>query len=153
MSSLIIMRHGQSIWTAPSENRFAGWVDVPLNDIGRQQARYAGSLLSAAHLAPTLVMTSVLERSIETAQLVVQEIDQPWLSVERSWRLNERHYGAFQGETRPVMRERYGETQFQFYRRGYDIRPPEIALDSPYYQGADPRYEAIFTDGLSDEHP
>lgn len=76
MSSLIIMRHGQSIWTAPSEN-LAVWVDVPLNDIGRQQARYAGSLLSAAHLAPTLVMTSVLERSIETAQLVVQEIDQP----------------------------------------------------------------------------
>ena len=107
MATLVIMRHGESTWTDKRVNRFAGWVDVPLTDHGRDQARHAGELLRAAHIAPIACMTSVLGRSIETADIVLDVIGRPWLSAERTWRLNERHYGAFQGEIRPAMRERF----------------------------------------------
>lgn len=151
--TLVVMRHGESVWTAKSQNRFAGWVDVPLTDRGRVQAHHAGTLLREAGLAPEVCMTSVLGRSIETARIVLDEVARPWLSVERTWRLNERHYGAFQGQTRPAMRERYGEELFQTYRRSYDVRPPEIAKDSEFFQGQDPRYGTAFADGLDDIDP
>ena len=151
--TLVIMRHGESVWTDKACNRFAGWVDVPLTDKGRTQAHHAGVLLREAGLAPVVCMTSVLGRSIETARIVLDEISRPWLPVERTWRLNERHYGAFQGQTRPAMRERYGEELFQSYRRSYDVRPPEIAEDSEYFQGSDPRYGSEFSDGLDSVDP
>lgn len=151
--TLVIMRHGESIWTNKACNRFAGWVDVPLTDKGRTQAHHAGVLLREARLAPVVCMTSLLGRSIETARIVLDEISRPWLPVERTWRLNERHYGAFQGQTRPAMRERYGEELFQAYRRGYDVRPPEISEGSEYFQGSDPRYGSEFSDGLDGLDP
>lgn len=147
-ATLIIMRHGESVWTDKAVNRFAGWVDIPLTDRGRVQAYHAGLLLCEAGFEPTVCMTSVLGRSIETARIVLDEINRAWLPVERTWRLNERHYGAFQGQTRPAMRERYGEELFATYRRSYDVRPPEIELDSPFFQGSDVRYGSVFADGL-----
>lgn len=152
-STLVIMRHGESVWTDKSVNRFAGWADVPLTDKGRVQAHHAGTLLREAGIEPVVCMTSVLGRSIETARIVLDEIDRAWLPVERSWRLNERHYGAFQGQTRPAMRERYGEELFSLYRRSFDVTPPEIELDSEYFQGDDPRYGEAFADGLDDLDP
>lgn len=145
---LIIMRHGESIWTDKTVNRFAGWVDIPLTAHGEQQAAHAASLLAASGLRPDALLTSVLRRSIHTADIVLDAIDRLWIPVERSWRLNERHYGAFQGQTRPAMRDRYGEELFNTYRRSFDVRPPEIDEDSPYFQGLDPRYSAMFSDGL-----
>ena len=150
---LVVMRHGESLWTDKAHNRFAGWVDIPLTDRGRVQAHHAGILLREAGIAPELCMTSVLWRSIETARIVLDELGCPWLPVERSWRLNERHYGAFQGQTRPAMRERYGDELFARYRRSYDVRPPELSRTSPYFQGSDPRYGEAFCDGLDDLVP
>ena len=152
-ATLVVMRHGESTWTDKSVNRFAGWVDVPLTERGRGQARHAGALLRDADIRPTVCMTSVLGRSMETADIVLREVGRPWLTVERTWRLNERHYGAFQGQTRPAMRERYGEELFDAYRRGYDVRPPEIALDSEFFQAGDERYGSDLDDGLGGPDP
>lgn len=152
-STLVIMRHGESIWTDKACNRFAGWVDVPLTERGRAQAHEAGRLMAEAHIAPDAVFTSVLGRSIVSADIALEAVDRLWIPVIRSWRLNERHYGAFQGETRPAMREKYGEELFGTYRRSFDVRPPEIALDSPFYQGKDPRYGVGAQDGLDGRDP
>ena len=124
MAQLVIMRHGESTWTDKAVNRFAGWVDVPLTERGRAQARHAGELIAGAGLRPVVCMTSVLGRTRETADIVLDVIGRPWLSAERTWRLNERHYGAFQGEIRPAMRERFGDELFHAYRRSFDVRPP-----------------------------
>ena len=152
-SQLIVMRHGESVWTQKSVNRFAGWVDVPLTERGLQQARHAGQLLKESGLLPDLVFTSLLTRSIVTANTVLDLVDRAWIPVERTWRLNERHYGAFQGQTRPAMLERYGQQQFNIYRRSYDVRPPAIETDSPYFQGGDPRYAPAMRDGLDSQNP
>ena len=153
MSTLVIMRHGESTWTDKATNRFAGWVDVPLTQRGRAQARQAGALMKRAGIEPVVCMTSVLGRSIETADLVLTELGRTWLSLERTWRLNERHYGAFQGQTRPAMRAKYGAERFEAYRRGCDVRPPLILRDSEFFQGSDPRYGAAFADGLDTIDP
>lgn len=152
-ATLVVMRHGESVWTCRDHNRFAGWVDVDLTDKGRVQAHHAGILLKEAGLAPQVCMTSLLGRSIETAQIVLAEIGRPWLSVERTWRLNERHYGAFQGQTRPAMRQRYGDELFASYRRSYDVRPPLIEEGSRYCQDKDVRYGADFDDRLDGIDP
>jgi len=152
-ATLVIMRHGQSTWTDKAVNKFAGWVDVPLTDLGRDQARHAGELLAGAGIEPDVLFTSVLSRTIETANIVLDRVGRPWIPVRRTWRLNERHYGAFQGQTRPAMLEKYGEELFATYRRSYDVRPPQIELDSPFYQGDDPRYSPIYDDGLDDRDP
>ena len=152
-SQLIVMRHGESVWTQKSVNRFAGWVDVPLTDRGLQQARHAAQLLKESGLLPDMVFTSLLTRSIVTANTVLDLVDRAWIPVERTWRLNERHYGAFQGQTRPAMLERYGQQQFDIYRRSYDVRPPAIETDSPYFQGPDPRYYPAMGDGLDSQNP
>lgn len=150
-ATLVVMRHGSSTWTDASVNRFAGWVDVPLSDAGRAQAAHAGELLRAAGILPDACFTSLLRRSIVTADIVLDAVDRLWVPVARTWRLNERHYGAFQGQTRPAMRERYGEERFAAYRRAFDVRPPAIELDSPYFQGADARYAG--DDGLGGPAP
>lgn len=152
-SQLIVMRHGESVWTQKSVNRFAGWVDVPLTDRGLEQARHAGQLLKKSGLLPDMVFTSLLTRSIVTANTVLDLVDRAWIPVERTWRLNERHYGAFQGQTRPAMLERYGQQQFNIYRRSYDVRPPAIETDSAYFQGQDPRYAPALADGLDSQNP
>ena len=152
-AQLIVMRHGESVWTQKSVNRFAGWVDVPLTERGLQQARHAGQLLRQSGLLPDLVFTSLLTRSIITANIVLDLVDRAWIPVERTWRLNERHYGAFQGQTRPAMLERYGQQQFGIYRRSYDVRPPAIETDSLYFQGQDPRYAPSMRDGLDRRNP
>lgn len=139
-ATLAVMRHGQSAWTVKDVNRFAGWADIPLTDRGREQAAHAGGLLRRAGIVPDAVFTSVLERAIVTADIVLETLGCLWTPEHRSWRLNERHYGALQGETRPDMRRRYGEELFNSYRRGYDVRPPQIAPDSPWCQARDPRY-------------
>lgn len=153
MATLVIMRHGESTWTDKAVNRFAGWVDVPLTEHGREQAHRAGALIREAGIRPVVCMTSLLGRSIETADIALAELGRPWLTCLRTWRLNERHYGAFQGETRPAMRERYGDELFQTYRRSYAVRPPEIDPASPYFQGADARYAPDMDDGLGGPDP
>ena len=135
LSTVVVMRHGESTWTDASVNRFAGWVDVPLTERGRAQAAHAGALLKSAGLRPDVCFTSLLRRSIVSAQIALDAVDRLWVPTERTWRLNERHYGAFQGQTRPAMRERYGEKLFSAYRRSFDVRPPEIDAASPYFQG------------------
>ena len=152
-SQLIVMRHGESVWTQKSVNRFAGWVDVPLTEHGLQQARHAGQLLKESGLLPDLVFTSLLTRSIVTANMVLDLIDRAWIPVDRTWRLNERHYGVFQGQTRPAMLERYGQQQFDIYRRSYEVRPPAIETNSPFFQGRDPRYAPSTCDGLDRRNP
>ena len=152
-SQLIVMRHGESVWTQKSVNRFAGWVDVPLTERGLRQARHAGRLLKESGLLPDLVFTSLLTRSIVTANTVLDLVGRAWIPVERTWRLNERHYGAFQGQTRPAMLERYGQHQFDIFRRSYDVRPPAIETESPYFQGRDPRYGPAMGDGLDGRNP
>lgn len=153
LSTLAVMRHGQSTWTDRAVNRFAGWVDVPLTAKGRDQARHAGELLRASGIRPDIVFTSLLGRSIMSAAIALDVADRPWIDVERTWRLNERHYGAFQGQTRPAMLERYGRELFDTYRRSYDVRPPAIDDDSPYSQRHDPRYAPDLSDGLDGVEP
>ena len=153
MAQLVIMRHGESTWTDKAVNRFAGWVDVPLTERGRAQARHAAELIAGAGLRPVVCMTSVLGRARETADSVLDVIGRPWLSCLRTWRLNERHYGAFQGQTRPAMRERYGDELFQTYRRSYAVRPPAIDEGSEFCQTSDPRYTPDMADGLPGPDP
>lgn len=152
-ATLVVMRHGQSTWTDKTQNRFAGWADVPLTDLGRSQAHHAGELMRDKGIKPDAAFTSLLRRSIETCDISLDVVDRLWVPVIRSWRLNERHYGAFQGETRPAMRERYGEELFKTYRRSYDVRPPEISEDSLWWQGNDPRYGIAAQDGLDGIDP
>lgn len=152
-ATLVIMRHGESTWTQKSVNKFAGWVDIPLTERGREQAAGAGRLMKAEGIEPDALFTSLLRRSIESANIALSEVDRMWIPVIRTWRLNERHYGAFQGQTRPAMREKYGDELFATYRRSFDVRPPEIDLDSPFYQGDDPRYGTLSQDGLDATDP
>ncbi|BDR54717.1 2,3-bisphosphoglycerate-dependent phosphoglycerate mutase [Bombiscardovia apis] len=150
---LILMRHGQSEWTRSDINRFAGWVDIPLSEWGKQQARQAGQLIQNADLKPDCVFTSLLRRSIESSNLALDMMNRLWVPVQRSWRLNERHYGAFQGQTRPDMLAQYGQRHFGIYRRSYDVAPPALSVDSPYWQGQDSRYSAPFLDHLDQKDP
>lgn len=152
-STLVIMRHGESTWTDPAVNRFAGWADVPLTERGRAQAKEAGSLMKEAGILPDCVFTSLLRRSIVSADIALDELGRLWVPVLRSWRLNERHYGAFQGQTRPAMRAKYGDELFATYRRSFDVRPPAIDEASPWFQGSDPRYGTAAEDGLGSPNP
>ncbi|MGB7449453.1 MAG: phosphoglyceromutase [Ornithinimicrobium sp.] len=137
-STLILLRHGESLWNA--ENLFTGWVDVDLSDTGREEARRGGELLAKEGLLPDVLHTSVLRRAISTANLTLDVADRHWIPVRRSWRLNERHYGALQGLDKAATREKYGEEQFMLWRRSFDTPPPEIEADAEYSQSGDPRY-------------
>jgi 2,3-bisphosphoglycerate-dependent phosphoglycerate mutase len=141
LGTLVLLRHGESEWNA--KDLFTGWVDVDLNDKGEAEARRGGRLLREANLLPDLVHTSVLRRSIRSAELALNELDRNWLPVHRSWRLNERHYGALQGKNKKQIREQYGDEQFMLWRRSYDVPPPPIADDDEFAQTNDPRYAAL----------
>jgi 2,3-bisphosphoglycerate-dependent phosphoglycerate mutase len=144
MGTLVLLRHGQSVWNA--ENLFTGWVDVPLSETGEQEARRGGELLREAGLLPDVVHTSLLRRAISTANLALDACDRHWIPVRRDWRLNERHYGALQGKNKKQTLEAFGEEQFMLWRRSYDVPPPEIELDSEFSQDGDPRYADLGPD-------
>jgi 2,3-bisphosphoglycerate-dependent phosphoglycerate mutase len=138
---LILVRHGQSVWNV--ENLFTGWHDVDLSDQGRIEARSAGVEIRKAGLEPDIAFTSVLKRAIRTLWSVLDETDRMWIPVERSWRLNERHYGALQGLDKAQTVEKHGEAQVKIWRRSYDIPPPPLASDDPRHPLNDRRYANI----------
>lgn len=136
--TLVLLRHGESEWNA--KNLFTGWVDVPLSEKGVQEAKRGGQLLKDEGVTPDVVHTSLLRRAITTANYALDVADLLWIPVKRSWRLNERHYGALQGKDKKQIRDEYGEEQFMLWRRSYDVPPPEIELGSEFSQDAEPRY-------------
>ncbi len=138
MSTLVLLRHGESAWNA--EGLFTGWVDVGLSDTGTREAVTGGRLLREHGLRPHIVHTSVLTRAIQTANLALEEAGLLWLPVARSWRLNERHYGALQGKNKAQTRQEFGDEQFMVWRRSYDVPPPPLPDDDPLSQASDPRY-------------
>ena len=140
-AKLVLVRHGQSTWNI--ENLFTGWTDVDLAPLGCDEARQAGRELKREGIVPDLVFTSVLKRAIRTQWLMLEEMDLLWLPVERSWRLNERHYGALQGLDKAQTVERHGAEQVQIWRRSYDIAPPALSSDDPRHPRFDPRYGAV----------
>lgn len=142
--TLILLRHGRSDWN--EKNLFTGWVDVGLTDEGRAEGRRAGELLSASGLLPDVQYTSVLKRAIHTANLALEVADRDWIDVKRSWRLNERHYGALQGKDKAQTLAEYGEEQFMTWRRSFDTPPPPLADDSEFSQANDPRYADLGDD-------
>jgi 2,3-bisphosphoglycerate-dependent phosphoglycerate mutase len=141
MSTLILLRHGHSEWNA--KNLFTGWVDVDLNEQGVEEAVKGAAMLADAGLAPDVSHTSLLRRAIRTSQIVLDGIDRHWIPVKRSWRLNERHYGALQGKDKKATLAEYGEEQFMTWRRSYDTPPPALDDDSEFSQANDPRYAAL----------
>lgn len=141
MATLVLLRHGESDWNA--KGLFTGWVDVSLSAKGEEEARRGGRLLLDAGVRPDVVHTSLLNRAIQTAQLALAEADLAWLPVRRSWRLNERHYGALQGKNKAQTREEFGDEQFMLWRRSYDTPPPPIADDDEFSQAHDPRYAQL----------
>jgi 2,3-bisphosphoglycerate-dependent phosphoglycerate mutase len=138
---LILVRHGQSLWNV--ENLFTGWHDVDLSDLGRVEAAQAGQELLREGLKPDLAFTSVLKRAIRTLWIILDTTDRMWLPVERSWHLNERHYGALQGLDKLQMVAQHGEAQVKIWRRSYDVPPPPLAVDDPRQPRFDPRYAGI----------
>jgi len=136
--TLILLRHGESDWN--QKNLFTGWVDVDLTEKGEAEARRGGELLRDADLLPDVLHTSLLRRAIRTANITLDVADRHWLPVRRSWRLNERHYGALQGKDKAAVRAEFGDEQFMLWRRSYDTPPPPLADDDPHSQVHDPRY-------------
>jgi 2,3-bisphosphoglycerate-dependent phosphoglycerate mutase len=139
--TLVLLRHGESDWNA--KNLFTGWVDVGLTHDGRDEAVRGGELLAERGLLPDVVHTSVLRRAIQTVQITLDTCDRMWIPVRRSWRLNERHYGALQGKDKKATLEKYGEEQFMLWRRSYDTPPPQIEDDDEFSQVGDPQYAAL----------
>ena len=138
---LILVRHGQSTWNV--ENRFTGWTDVDLSDQGRAEARNAARELMKEKIEPSLCFTSVLKRAIRTLWIMLDEMDRMWLPVERSWRLNERHYGALQGLNKAETVAKHGDAQVKIWRRSYDIPPPPLSADDERHPRFDPRYRNV----------
>lgn len=144
--TLVLLRHGESEWNA--KNLFTGWVDVALTEKGRGEAVRGGELLKDAGILPDVVHTSLQRRAINTAALALDAADRHWIPVRRSWRLNERHYGALQGKDKAQIRDEYGQEQFMLWRRSFDTPPPPLADDDEYSQVGDARYA-----DLGDELP
>jgi len=147
--TLVLLRHGESDWNA--KNLFTGWVDVPLSDKGRAEAEAGGRLLADQGLLPDVLHTSLLRRAIVTANLALDAADRLWIPVKRTWRLNERHYGALQGKNKKQTLEAYGEEQFMLWRRSYDTPPPPIDPGDEFSQASDPRYADLGPDLPSTE--
>jgi 2,3-bisphosphoglycerate-dependent phosphoglycerate mutase len=137
-SELILLRHGESEWNA--KNLFTGWVDVRLSSKGEDEARQGGSMLAQRGLLPDILHTSLLRRAIHTSQLALDVCERHWIPVTRSWRLNERHYGALQGKDKAQTLAQYGEEQFQLWRRSFDVPPPPIDDNNEFSQANDARY-------------
>ena len=136
--TLVLLRHGESDWNA--KNLFTGWVDVPLSEAGRAEGLRGGEQLAEAGILPDVVHTSLLRRAISTAAIALDTIDRHWIPVRRSWRLNERHYGALQGKDKKQTLEQYGEEQFMLWRRSFDVPPPPLDDDDEFSQAHDVRY-------------
>ncbi|HOG79804.1 MAG TPA: 2,3-diphosphoglycerate-dependent phosphoglycerate mutase [Anaerolineaceae bacterium] len=141
MYKIVLLRHGESDWNR--ENRFTGWTDVDLSDKGLAEATQAGELLKEAGFTFDVAYTSVLKRAIRTLWIVLDRMDLMWIPVHRSWRLNERHYGALQGLNKAETAEKFGEEQVKLWRRSYDVPPPALTADDPRYPGKDPRYADV----------
>ncbi|RYB93453.1 phosphoglyceromutase [Nocardioides oleivorans] len=144
--TLVLLRHGESEWNA--KNLFTGWVDVALTEKGREEAVRGGTLIKDAGILPDVVHTSLQRRAINTAALALDSADRHWIPVKRSWRLNERHYGALQGKDKKQTLEEYGEEQFMLWRRSFDVPPPPLDDADEFSQADDPRYA-----DLGDELP
>ncbi|WP_455368472.1 2,3-diphosphoglycerate-dependent phosphoglycerate mutase [[Eubacterium] cellulosolvens] len=138
VTKLVLLRHGESIWN--KENRFTGWTDVDLTEKGIDEAREAGRLLRESGLIFDVAFTSLLKKAIRTLWIVLDEMDLMWIPVYKSWRLNERHYGALQGLNKIEMASKYGEEQVLLWRRSYDIKPPVLEESDKRYPGKDPKY-------------
>jgi 2,3-bisphosphoglycerate-dependent phosphoglycerate mutase len=141
MHKLVLLRHGESTWN--KENRFTGWTDVDLTDKGREEAKAAGQLLKAGGFAFDQAFTSVLTRAVRTSNIALDELQQLWLPVERSWRLNERHYGALQGLNKAETAAKHGDEQVKIWRRAYAIAPPPLTADDARHPARDPRYQDL----------
>jgi 2,3-bisphosphoglycerate-dependent phosphoglycerate mutase len=139
--TLVLLRHGESKWN--SANLFTGWVDVDLTERGEGEARRGGELLAEHALLPDVLHTSLLRRATRTAELALDAADRHWIPVRRSWRLNERHYGALQGKDKAQVRAEYGDDQFMLWRRSYDVPPPPLPADDEHSQAHDPRYATL----------
>jgi 2,3-bisphosphoglycerate-dependent phosphoglycerate mutase len=141
MHRLVLLRHGESIWN--KENRFTGWTDVDLSDKGRIEARDAGRLMLAEKMEFDVAYTSVLKRAIRTLWIALDEMDLMWIPVHRTWRLNERHYGALQGLNKAETAAQHGEAQVKVWRRSYDMPPPPLTPDDPRHASRDRRYASL----------
>jgi 2,3-bisphosphoglycerate-dependent phosphoglycerate mutase len=146
MTKLVLVRHGESSWN--KENRFTGWTDVDLSEKGREEAREGGVVLKSQGYTFDVAYTSVLKRAIRTLWMVLDEMDLMWIPVHRSWRLNERHYGALQGLNKAETAEKFGEAQVKIWRRSYDIPPPPLTPDDDRFPGRDPRYRGLSKEEL-----
>ncbi len=141
MHRVVLLRHGESTWN--QENRFTGWTDVPLSDKGIKEAHEAGRLMKKEGFVFDVAHTSVLKRAIKTLWLALEEMDQMWIPVHQTWRLNERHYGALQGLNKAETAAKYGDEQVLIWRRSYDVPPQPLTRDDPRYPGKDPRYASL----------
>ena len=141
MFKLTLLRHGESIWNA--ENKFTGWTDVDLSDKGIQEAKSAGQMLKQSEYSFDIAYTSVLKRAIRTLWIVLDEMDLLWIPVYRSWRLNERHYGALQGLNKVETAQKYSEEQVRIWRRSYSINPPALEITDERFPGFDSRYKDL----------
>jgi 2,3-bisphosphoglycerate-dependent phosphoglycerate mutase len=141
MKNIVLLRHGESVFN--KENRFTGWTDVDLSTKGLKEARNCGRLLQKERFVFDIAFTSVLKRAIRTLWITLDEMDQMWIPINHSWRLNERHYGALQGLNKAETAAKYGEKQILIWRRSYDTQPPALTLDDTRYPGLDPRYQNL----------
>ena len=141
MHRVVLLRHGESTWNR--ENRFTGWTDVDLSDKGREEAHESGRLMTAEKFEFDVAYTSVLKRAIRTLWIALDEMDLMWIPVHRSWRLNERHYGALQGLNKAETAAQHGEAQVKIWRRSYDIPPPALTPDDPRHPSRDRRYSSL----------
>jgi len=141
MYKLVLVRHGESQWN--QENRFTGWVDVPLSEKGVEEAKAAAKLIAVEGLTFDVAFTSMLKRAIKTLWIVLEDLDRMWIPVQKSWRVNERMYGALQGLNKTETVQKHGEAQVKVWRRSYDVPPPAMSSDDPRWPGKDPRYASI----------
>jgi 2,3-bisphosphoglycerate-dependent phosphoglycerate mutase len=141
MIKLVLLRHGESTWN--KENKFTGWTDVGLNEKGIEEAKEAGRILKKEGYTFDVVYTSVLKRALDTTDIVLDVMELKHIPIYKSWRLNERHYGALQGLNKTEVKEKYGEEKFMQWRRSFDIQPPALTEDDPRYPGKDPLYEDL----------
>jgi 2,3-bisphosphoglycerate-dependent phosphoglycerate mutase len=146
MATLVLLRHGESTWNLA--NRFTGWQDVPLSERGAQEAHDAAVMLIDAGVEPEVLHTSLLLRAIQTATICLQDMGRAWLPVARSWRLNERHYGALEGLNKSETTEKYGEDQVKVWRRSFATPPPALQFDDPRHPRQDPRYRDLPPEAL-----